>query len=118
MENSIEFFHYHSDTTKLLSNLLYSDPLADSMLSRNVVLHPRALFPRVFYFLTAANLLKHQKVEESEKEWMNQTKQMFEKDADAVIHKLKFNFEKWPKEWKISVEIRDVCIISPSRSLV
>ena len=47
------------------------------------------------------------------------TKQMFEKDADAMLHELKFYFEKWPEEWKkIGIKIRDVCIVSASRNQV
>ena len=110
-------YRCHPEITRLLSDLLYSDPIADSKISRNVVTHPLAPFPCVFYCSDCYKLAETAEGGRSRKRMDEATKQMFEKDTNAVLHELKFYFEKWPEEWK-KIEIRDVCVVSASRSQV
>ena len=112
-------YRCHPLITKLLSDLLYTDPIADSKISRTVVTHPLAPFPCVFYCSDCCEISEAAGGGRSRKRMDEAAKQMFEKDANGVIHELKFYFGKWPEEWKkIGIEIRDVCIVSGSRSQV
>ena len=112
-------YRCHPEITKLLSNLLYSDSITDSKISRSVVTHPLAPFPCVFYCSDCCKLAEATEGGRSRKRMDEATKQMFEKDADAMLHEIKFYFEKWPEEWrKIGIKIRDVCIVSASRNQV